>query len=215
MPPDGVQRFFKDVGVSLDGVDTFLVAWKLQLERMGYITKDEWTTNMGRLNVASPDRFMQYLNSWKAELASDERALPQLYQYTFGYAKTVGQKSMQVDVALVLWDLLLGQQYPHIPKFIEFINETHPVKVINKDQWSSLLDFIKSIPFNLEGYDSTSSCKKFLDDNGKLTCIESLTPFFYDMIPHRACTFRRLCAVAQAAAAAALDAFLVPSPSTH
>ncbi|ORZ17089.1 Cullin binding-domain-containing protein, partial [Absidia repens] len=71
---------------------------------------------------------------------------------------------MDVDVALALWRLLLDENSNHISSFLEFIRVTKPVKVINKDQWSSLLDFIRTVPNDLEGYDSTSSWPVLFDD---------------------------------------------------
>ncbi|KAI8086249.1 potentiating neddylation domain-containing protein [Halteromyces radiatus] len=71
---------------------------------------------------------------------------------------------MDVDIALALWTLLLGDKYKHIPTFIEFMNISKPVKVINKDQWSSLLDFIRTVPYDLQDYDSTSSWPVLFDD---------------------------------------------------
>jgi hypothetical protein len=44
-----------------------------------------------------------------------------MYLYTFNFAKTTGQKSMDVDLALALWALLFGSKYQHIPSFIEFM----------------------------------------------------------------------------------------------
>lgn len=39
------------------------------------------------------------------------------------------------------------------------IKEKKPVKVINKDQWRSLLEFGRDIPEDLSGYDPVSYCK--------------------------------------------------------
>ncbi|ORX58780.1 DUF298-domain-containing protein [Hesseltinella vesiculosa] len=161
--PEGMQRFLTDMGANLESIDSILVAWKLSLGRMGYISKQEWMEAMENWNVQSTDQFKSMLPIWQAELANDE-VFRQLYLYTFAYAKTTGQKSMDVDIALVLWDLLFETRCAHIPKFVEFIRDVRPVKVINKDQWSSLLDFIKTIPYNLEGYDSTLSWPVLFDD---------------------------------------------------
>ncbi|KAI9477902.1 MAG: potentiating neddylation domain-containing protein [Benjaminiella poitrasii] len=86
----------------------------------------------------------------------------QLYLFTFNYVKSTGQKSMDVETAVALWHILLEPKYPIIKSFIEFIEATKPVKVVNKDQWSSLLDFCIAVPKDLENYDSTSSCTVYI-----------------------------------------------------
>jgi DCN1-like protein 4/5 len=57
---------------------------------------------------------------------------------------------------------MLGEKYPIVVSFSKFMQEAKPVKVINKDQWSSMLDFCTTVAENLEDYDCTSSCKFFI-----------------------------------------------------
>ncbi|KAI8983643.1 Cullin binding-domain-containing protein, partial [Pilobolus umbonatus] len=66
--------------------------------------------------------------------------------------------------AIALWQLLLLRKYPIMTSFIRFIQEVNPVKVINKDQWTSLLDFCRTVPEDLSHYDSTSSWPVLFDD---------------------------------------------------
>lgn len=56
---------------------------------------------------------------------------------------------------------MFGEKYPIIKSFNEFMQTKKPVKVVNKDQWSSMLDFCLAVPEDLSNYDSTSSCKSF------------------------------------------------------
>ncbi|KAI8984080.1 Cullin binding-domain-containing protein, partial [Mycotypha africana] len=66
--------------------------------------------------------------------------------------------------ATTLWQLMLQKKYPLIESFVQFLQEKKPVKVINRDQWSSLLDFCRSIPKDLSTYDTTSSWPVLFDD---------------------------------------------------
>ncbi|SAL97230.1 hypothetical protein [Absidia glauca] len=161
--PEGAQQFFEDLGVSLESVYPILIGWKMKADRMGFFTKKEWMNAMTTLQVDSPERLKAYLLSWSKCIENDNE-FKAMYLYTFNFAKTAGQKSMDVDLALALWALLFGSKYQHIPSFIEFVQETKPVKVINKDQWSSLLDFARTVPYDLAGYDSTTSWPVLFDD---------------------------------------------------
>ncbi|KAI8369255.1 potentiating neddylation domain-containing protein [Radiomyces spectabilis] len=130
---------------------------------MGYFTKEEWMNGMKQLGVDSADKLKQLIPSFELALA-DPVLLKKFYLFTFPYAKTTGQKSMDVDVAIALWQVIFADRYPHIPAFIQFLQEVKPVRVINKDQWSSLFDYIRSVPEDLTGYDSSSSWPVLFDD---------------------------------------------------
>ncbi|EIE81618.1 hypothetical protein RO3G_06323 [Rhizopus delemar RA 99-880] len=153
--PDGCQTFFSDIDVSLESIFPILIAWKMNCSRMGYITMEEWNHGMKESNES---KLKKELNSLEKLVEKDESLFKKIYLYTFPYAKSEGQKSMQTEVAVALWQILLVNRYPIVQSFIQFIEEKKPVKVINKDQWASLLDFCKSIPEDLSGYDAVSSC---------------------------------------------------------
>ncbi|CDH56648.1 dcn1-like protein 4-like [Lichtheimia corymbifera JMRC:FSU:9682] len=162
--PEGCQAFFNDLGVSLESIHPIIIGWKLNASRMGYFTRQEWMQGMTSLKVNSPETLKALLPQLETAI-KDPNLFKKLYLFTFGFAKTTGQKSMEVDVAIALWQLLLEPlSYPHIQSFIRFLQEEKPVKVINKDQWNSLLDFCRSVPEDLSNYDSTSSWPVLLDE---------------------------------------------------
>ncbi|KAG2218170.1 hypothetical protein INT45_006222 [Circinella minor] len=162
--PEGCQNFFNDLDVSLDSIYPIIIGWKLNATRMGYFTKEEWMKGLKELEIDSPEKMKNMVPQWYQSI-KDDAIFKNLYLYTFGFAKTTGQKSMDVDVAMALWPLLLDtDSYPLIPSFIEFLGSEKPVKVINKDQWSSLLDFCRSVPDDLSNYDSNSSWPVLFDE---------------------------------------------------
>ncbi|CAO3612692.1 unnamed protein product [Cunninghamella blakesleeana] len=123
--PEGAQRFFKDLDVSLDSAYPILIGWKLNASRMGYFTKDEWLSGMKLLGINSIDQFKSKIPVWLKEIENEDK-FKQMYLYTFGYAKTTGQKSMDIDVAIALWNLLLGNKYDHVPVFNQFLQINGP-----------------------------------------------------------------------------------------
>ncbi|KAI9314443.1 Cullin binding-domain-containing protein [Dichotomocladium elegans] len=144
---------------------------------MGYFTKEEWMQGLADLKtfktslhkkkknrIETPEKLKNALPEIDRSLMNED-IFKKLYNFTFGFAKTAGQKSMEVDVAIALWQLMLDSNtYPHIHSFIQFLQEEKPVRVINKDQWSSLFDFCRTVPEDLSNYDSTSSWPVLLDD---------------------------------------------------
>jgi hypothetical protein len=55
--------------------------------------------------------------------------------------------------------MLLGDKLPIVHEFVTFLQQQKPVKVINRDQWQSFLDFASQ---DLDCYDESSACKYFV-----------------------------------------------------
>jgi hypothetical protein len=55
-----------------------------------------------------------------------------------------GQKCVQQDTAIAMWELLLSGQraWPLLEEWCEFLRKHHN-RAISKDTWTQLLDFIK------------------------------------------------------------------------
>ncbi|KAI9262674.1 potentiating neddylation domain-containing protein [Sporodiniella umbellata] len=79
-----------------------------------------------------------------------------MYKYTFNYIKNKDQKCLEVETASVVWSMLLESKYPIVHTFNQFLQEKKPVKVINRDQWNSFLEFVWT---DIDDYDESSACK--------------------------------------------------------
>ncbi|GAB5592657.1 hypothetical protein Unana1_07557 [Umbelopsis nana] len=161
--PEGANRFFNDLGVSLETIHPLVIAWMLDASAMGYFTRDEWANGMRNLNVSNNEELKSKLLELEESL-EDEKKFKDFYTFIFPFAKTKTQKSMDVDMAVVLWEMVLKDRYAHVPLFIDFIRKRQPVKVINKDQWSSFLDFCKVISLDLSNFDPLSSWPVLFDE---------------------------------------------------
>lgn len=164
--PDGCQEFFTELDISLESIKPIIIGYKMNAERMGYITWKEWWEMMKALPIddTSPKSFRIMVDQYEEKISTNQEEFKKLYIFTFNYAKSTGQKSMEIETACALWNLMLGTQYPIIHSFIRFLEEKKPVKVINKDQWSSMLDFCRTVPEDLQNYDSTASWPVLFDE---------------------------------------------------
>lgn len=72
--------------------------------------------------------------------------------------KDKDQRSMDMETAKAMLQLLLGKQWTLFYQFSNFL-ERSKYKVINKDQWCNILEFSRTISSDLSNYDVDGACK--------------------------------------------------------
>lgn len=97
-------------------------------------------------SIDSESKLKKELNSLEKLVEKDESLFKKIYLYTFPYAKSEGQKSMQTEVwswiicfqtwtyllfkvAVALWQILLVNRYPIVQSFIQFIEVNTKKKI--------------------------------------------------------------------------------------
>ncbi|CAK5272020.1 unnamed protein product, partial [Mycena citricolor] len=123
----------------------------------------------------------------KAKLAQDAAYFQKVYNHTFDFAKSEGQRSIAIDTAQAFWSLLLphgmsGAALSHVdssgdsdmtgdggwqPQFVdwwfEFLNEKGG-KGVSKDTWVMFLDFVRTIDSRFQTYDIEAAWPSAIDD---------------------------------------------------
>ncbi|KAG0330992.1 hypothetical protein BG004_001874, partial [Podila humilis] len=160
--PNGISKLCDDIGVSLAAIDMLVLAYHLHADTMPIFTKDEWMKGMARLEVDSSDKLKQLLPKYMAKL-EDPQEFKEFYRYIFMFTKDSEQKCMLVDTAIGMLETVLGGRR-HIKEFLAFLEAKKPVKVINKDQWYSLLEFSDTIAEDFSNYDGINSAWPVLLD---------------------------------------------------
>ncbi|KAI8905771.1 hypothetical protein DFJ77DRAFT_209968 [Powellomyces hirtus] len=131
---------------------------------MGFFKKNEWLDGMKQLNVDSMEGLKTHLDSFR-RIHDSPQQFKDLYLFAFSFAKEGDQKSLGIDHAKAMWQLLCPPaKFAHIDSFLQFLETKQPVKVINKDQWRSFLEFSNSVHGDLTGYDETSAWPVLLDE---------------------------------------------------
>lgn len=76
-----------------------------------------------------------------------------------------GQKCLQLDTALAMWQLVLSgeQAWPLLTDWCEFLQKHHN-RAISKDTWTQLFDFIKQIKPDFSNFDESSAWPYLLDE---------------------------------------------------
>lgn len=73
-------------------------------------------------------------------------------------AQDKDQRSMDIETARLMLQLLLGRLWPLHPEFARFLDQSK-YKVINKDQWCNILEFSRTIAHDLANYDIDGACE--------------------------------------------------------
>ncbi|KAF5379881.1 hypothetical protein D9757_007207 [Collybiopsis confluens] len=101
-----------------------------------------------------------------------------LYMFCFNLAKpkyggdpvpvipfSLAQLNIFIQTSSALWSVLLAPKYPAMQEVIEFINGKGDVyKASNKDLWTMMLEFCRTVKPDLQDYESEGAWPTLLDD---------------------------------------------------
>lgn len=160
--PEGMEKFCEDIGVEPENIVMLVLAWKLDAKNMGFFTKAEWLKGFSDIqcdNVEKLQAKLCYLRS----LLSDSVHFKNIYRFAFDFAREKDQRSMDIETAKSMLQLVLGAQWALYPSFHHFLEQSK-YKVINKDQWCNILDFSRTILPDLSNYDEDGAWPVLLDE---------------------------------------------------
>ena len=154
----GVGRFCQDLKVDPSDIVMLVISWHFSAATMCEFSKEEFVDGMEDLGCTSTDDVRRKLPQLRAELKSDA-TFCEVYKYAYGFACEKGQKCLQLDTAVAMWQLLFGEQgWPLAKRWCSFLEANHKL-AISKDTWSQLLDFTKLVrtEADLEKFDASSN----------------------------------------------------------
>ncbi|KAH7889985.1 Cullin binding-domain-containing protein [Phlebopus sp. FC_14] len=111
------------------------------------------------------DRQEPYNRSRYWQYASDRKAaFTELYQFCFALAKPQQSRNLDIETAIALWSVLLVPRHPIAAEMVEFLNENGSYRGANKDIWSMVLEFCRTINSTLDNYEADGAWPTMLDD---------------------------------------------------
>ncbi|KAG8259548.1 DCN1-like protein 5 [Homalodisca vitripennis] len=96
-------------------------------------------------------------------ILNDQMSFKSIYRYAYDFARDKDQRSMDMETAKAMLQLLLGKQWSLFFHFSNFL-EHSKYKVINKDQWCNILEFSRTIANDLSNYDVDGAWPVMLDE---------------------------------------------------
>ncbi|XP_045470259.1 DCN1-like protein 5 isoform X2 [Harmonia axyridis] len=160
--PDGIEKFCEDIGVEPENILMLIIAYKMQARRMGFFTKEEWLKGFSDLHCDSVQK-LQSKFDYLRSLLNDPNTFKAIYRYAYDFARDKDQRSMDLETAKAMLQLLLGRTWSLYVHFSQFLDQSK-YKVINKDQWCNILEFSKTISIDLSNYDVDGAWPVMLDE---------------------------------------------------
>ncbi|KAK9766037.1 Scaffold-type E3 ligase, variant 2 [Basidiobolus ranarum] len=159
---EGTEQLCNDLEVDPTDVVMLVVAWHLNAERMCEFSRKGFVDGWASLGCDDLEKMKKIIPKLREEL-NDEEKFKQVYQFTFKFSRSENQKSLPLDIAILLWQLLLEGRYDHLDVWIQFLQEKHG-KAISKDTWNLFLDFIRSSPHDFNGHDMEGAWPVLIDE---------------------------------------------------
>ncbi|KAI0297872.1 defective in Cullin neddylation protein 1 [Multifurca ochricompacta] len=104
---DGTLNLCNDLAVDPEDVVLLAVAYELQSPAVGRWKKSGWVQGWKGLGVDSLEGMKGALPRLRKKLGSDPDYFRRVYLYTFDFARSEGQRSLGIEIALDFWSLLL------------------------------------------------------------------------------------------------------------
>ena len=156
---DGTMRYFsEDLEVDLEEVGVLALQTLLGCPSQGVMARDGFQKYWQSQRAYKLDAMESIAQGLTEQMGRDEALFKKTYLYTFGLALQPPSRTLQLDVACVYWDLLLGTQnndddataaalgkpkFARLEQWKTFL--TDKGKGVNRDTWNLLYDFATQV----------------------------------------------------------------------
>ncbi|KAI5674540.1 hypothetical protein M9H77_14904 [Catharanthus roseus] len=160
---DGITLLCADIQVDPQDIVMLVLSWHMKAATMCEFSKQEFIGGLQSLGVDSLDKLKEKISFMRSEL-KDEQKFQEIYNFAFAWAKEKGQKSLALDTAIGMWQLLFAEKdWPLVDHWCQFLQARHN-KAISRDTWSQLLEFAKTVDPGLSNYDSEGAWPYLIDE---------------------------------------------------
>ncbi|KAK0494382.1 defective in Cullin neddylation protein 1 [Armillaria luteobubalina] len=162
---DGTIKFCEDLAVNPEDVVLLSIAYELKSKRMGEWGRQGWLEgwrNLGSDNIPAMRAMLPKLSQ---KLSSDPVYFRKVYNHTFDFGRSEGQRSLAMDSALAFWALLLphglkggalshddeGWKDQYTQWWFEYL-EAKGGKGVSKDTWSMVCLSFQAWPSTIDDF---------------------------------------------------------------
>lgn len=162
---EGLTRFAGDLGIDVESDVTILaIAHAMDAKIWCQFSRSEFLAGLRALGCDSMEGLRAALPGIRERLASDTAYFTSVYAFVYDYAVEAGSKSLDMEVARGLLQLLLAGRWGLAERFCEFLgSERHAMP---RDTWVMIHEFSRTCPDgDLSSYDAEEDSWPVLVDN--------------------------------------------------
>ncbi|KAL9262652.1 DCN1-like protein [Drosera capensis] len=118
---DGITYLCNDLMVDPQDIVMLVLSWHMKAATMCEYSKQEFISGLQSLGIDSLEKFRDRIPYMRNEL-KDELKFREIYNFAFAWAKEKGQKSLALDTAIGMWQLLFDERkWPLIEHWCQFL----------------------------------------------------------------------------------------------
>jgi len=115
----------------------------MKANSLGVYTFEEFKTGFTAMGVGSIDDLKRKLPQLYLDLKNAQE-FKKMYQFVFDFARDKTHRNLDTDLAIDLWEMLLGNKCKFIGDWIAFLRtEKKELIVMTKDNWNMVLELVE------------------------------------------------------------------------
>ncbi|KAM0747783.1 defective in Cullin neddylation protein 1 [Meredithblackwellia eburnea MCA 4105] len=154
---DGTMLYCQDLHIDPTEVIFLALAWLTKAPSMPRFSKKGFVDGWKSVGKDTLELQRAYIPRLKSDLNNAD-TFRKIYNFAFDYAKEAGQKSMQLEIAAELWNLLIPldpeNRLPaeHLAWWQDFLVQKGG-RAVSKDTWTLFHEFSRTIDPDFREYD--------------------------------------------------------------
>ena len=162
---EGMEKFCIDLGVEPTDFIVLLIAWRFRASEMCRFSREEFVNGCQRLRAHDTRSLKQRFPDLMEETRM-ERNFKDLYQFTFSFGldHSSGQRSLPIEMAIPLWELVFSQKRPPLLEQWFAYLQQGDVRGVSRDTWNMFLPFVTTITPDFKNYDESEAWPSLFDD---------------------------------------------------
>jgi len=159
---NGTERYCADLAVDPTDVVLLPLAMHLSAERMCEFTRSGFVSGWTKLRGDTIEKQRAILPQIRTEL-DDPKRFKEIYSFTFKFGLSDNQKSLPLNEAVALWQLLFPGRFALLDEWLAFVQD-RPNRAIPRDTWNLLLEFSRTVKTDLSDYDEDGAWPVLIDE---------------------------------------------------
>jgi len=167
--PGGIERLCSAMDLDPSEVQVLVLAWCLGANKMGYFSREQWTSGAPKLGAAgTAEALKERLGAVHNATLRDIEKLRDLHKFAHKFCReNERRKNIDLPSALAMLSLLLQPLYPeHVAEIAEYLNQHKRIEKagLSMDEWTMMLQFFREIKPDCSNYQDDGAWPLMLDE---------------------------------------------------